>query len=229
MKVLIIIPAYNESENIETVVDALIRDCPLYDYIIIDDGSSDNTESLCNRKKYNYIKHPINLGLACSFRTGMKYAFKYGYDCALQFDGDGQHDAQYIAAMVKVMQEQRADIVIGSRYVNKKKNIRLRELGNSIISFLIYLTTGTTIHDTTSGMRLFNSEIIEKYAREINYSPEPDTIAYLLRLGYSVKEIPVIMREREFGESYLNWWNGVKYMVNICTSIVFIQWFRRKK
>lgn len=228
MKVLVIIPAYNEAGSIERVVDGLIKDYPEYDYLIVNDGSKDKTREICESKNYNCINLPMNMGLDCGFRTGMKYAYRYGYDCAIQFDGDGQHNPAYIGEMLRAMTEESADIVIGSRYVSVKKKKKLRELGNSVISLLIQLVTGKKIKDPTSGMRMFDAELIEKFAAEINYGPEPDTLAYLIRQGYTVKEIQVEMNRREFGASYLNWSGAIKYMVNICTSILFIQWFRKK-
>ena len=99
MKTLIIVPAYNEGENIERVINNLKDNFPQYDYIVINDGSRDNTEQICREKGFNFISHPVNLGLAGAVQTGMKYAYKHGYDAAVQYDGDGQHDARFIAPM----------------------------------------------------------------------------------------------------------------------------------
>lgn len=121
MKTLINIPAYNESENIERVVNNIQNNFPQYDYIIINDGSGDNTTEICKKNNYNLIDLPVNLGLAGAFQTGMKYAFQKGYDAAIQFDGDGQHRPEYIESMVKTMEDEKMDIVIGSKFVSKKK------------------------------------------------------------------------------------------------------------
>ncbi|MDD3415398.1 MAG: glycosyltransferase family 2 protein [Lachnospiraceae bacterium] len=227
MKILIIIPAYNESENIERVVDNLIQNYSQYDYVIVNDGSIDDTTVICEKKNYNYIDLPINLGLAGAFQTGMKYAYAKGYDAAIQYDGDGQHNPDYIEPMVKAMVERQLDIVIGSRFITEKKILNPRMIGSTLIALCIKLTTGRKINDPTSGMRLFSKSMIEKLSKSINYGPEPDTIAYLIRCGAKVEEIQVTMNERIAGESYLNLTRTVKYMINICFSILFLQWFRK--
>ena len=225
MKILILIPAYNEAENIERVVDNLIENYPQYDYVIINDGSKDNTEEICIKKNYNYITHPANLGLAGAFKTGMKYALKYGYDAAVQFDGDGQHNPEYIASMVDEF-DKGFDIIIGSRFVNQKKPRSLRMLGNNLIELAIKITTGKLIKDTTSGMRMFNRKMIEVLSKSDDMGPEPDTIALLIRKGAKVSEVSVHMNERIAGESYLNFSASVNYMARMLLSIILIQWFR---
>ena len=225
-KVLIIIPAYNEQDNIERVVDNLVENYPEYDYLVVNDGSKDKTPEICKRKNYNFLDMPINVGLTGGVQAGMMYAHKYGYDYAIQFDGDGQHDPKYIADMIDAMEE--CDICIGSRFVNQKKPKSLRMLGNNMIETIIKLTTGKRIKDPTSGMRMFNKETIKIMAETIDYGPEPDTIAHLIRSGARVKEVQVEMHERTAGESYLNLKRSIKYMVHMFFSIIFIQWFRKK-
>lgn len=227
MKTLIIIPAYNEAANIVRVVDRLTSRFPQYDYVIINDGSRDDTAAICRAHGYNLVNQPVNLGLAGAFRTGMKYALRHGYDAAVQLDGDGQHRPEYIAAM----EQQIAagyDIVIGSRFVDRPKPRTLRMFGSNLIGAFIRLTTGRRIADPTSGMRMFGPRMIETLAREINYGPEPDTIAHLIRSGAKVCEVPVTMDERIAGESYLTLGRSARYMATICISIVVIQWFRKK-
>lgn len=228
MKILIIIPAYNEQENIERVVNNLIKNHPQYDYVVVNDGSRDKTAEICEKRGYNYIDLPVNLGLAGSFQTGMKYAECMGYDAAIQIDGDGQHDPSYIAVMGQKMEEENADIIIGSRFVTKKKPLNIRMLGNCLLQGCIFLTTGKKITDPTSGMRLFNRRMIKKLANTMNYGPEPDTIAYLIRCGAKVSEIQVEMRERIAGESYLDMMQSLYYMLHMILSILMIQWFRGK-
>ncbi len=228
-KVLIVIPAYNEAENIKKVVQDLINDCPQFDYVVINDGSRDSTAEICKNEGFNLIDLPINLGLAGAFQTGMMYACKKEYDYAIQFDGDGQHKAKYIEKMLEMAEKEKVDLVIGSRFLEKKKKHSFRMLGNTIIEGLIFLTTGIKIYDTTSGMRLYNRKMIDKLAYQMNYGPEPDTIAYLIRCGAKVGEYPVTMNEREFGESYLSFTNGIKYMFHMISSILIVQWFRKKE
>lgn len=227
MKTLIIIPAYNEAENIVRVTERLIRDFPQYDYVIINDGSHDDTARICRAHGYNLIDQPVNLGLAGAFRTGMKYALRRGYDAAVQFDGDGQHRPEYIPDMEQKIAEG-YDIVIGSRFVGSKKPHTLRMLGSNLIEGFVRLTTGARIADPTSGMRMFSARVIRALALEINYGPEPDTVAYLIRSGARVCEVPVVMDERTAGQSYFTLGRSVRYMATICVSIVFVQWFRKK-
>ena len=229
MKLLIVIPAYNERENIERVVDNLKANCPQCDYIVVNDGSKDNTRSVCREKGYNLIDLPVNLGLAGAFQTGLRYAKIKDYDAVLQFDADGQHLPQYIQAMVECMETYNSDIVIGSRFVNVKKPKSLRMVGSYLISRAMKLTTGKKISDPTSGMRLFNRKMINEFATDANFAPEPDTISFLLKNGATVREVQVEMRERIAGQSYLNLVNAAKYMIKMGLSIVFIQWFRKRK
>lgn len=228
-KILLIIPAYNEAENIPWVIEELKQLENAYDYVIINDGSKDNTKAICAEREYNCVDMPINVGLAEVFRTGMKYAARHGYSMALQYDGDGQHDPHYIACMVEKMKQTNADVVIGSRFVEEKVCRSLRNLGSYIIQALIKITTGKRISDPTSGMRLYGANVMKFLADEINMAPEPDTIALLIRLGFCVEEVGIKMRERQAGVSYLNLGNSIRYMMNICMSLVFIQWFRRKR
>lgn len=226
MKVLLIIPAYNEQDNIEKVIATLKRDCPQYDYLIINDGSQDDTESICRRKGYHFVSHPVNLGLAAAIQTGMLYAYEKGYDAAIQFDGDGQHDPDYIDNMAAEM-EKGYNIVIGSRFVSQKKPISLRMFGSNLLQLAIKLTTGKTLKDPTSGMRMFDKKMIKKLAFAADMGPEPDTVALLVRGGATFSEIQVEMHERIAGESYLNFSNSVNYMIRMFVSILVLQWFRK--
>lgn len=229
MKTLIIIPAYNEEESIQQVVDNLRFNYSQYDYIVVNDGSRDKTAEICRSNEYHFLNLPMNLGLAGAFQAGIQYASKNGYEAALQFDGDGQHDARYIAAMVETMERQKCDIVIGSRFCNQKKPKTLRMLGSRMISLAIRLTTGKRVKDPTSGMRLFNRTMIEKFAYNLNFGPEPDTISYLVHCGARVSEIQVEMHERTAGTSYLNMGRSIRYMLNMFISILFVQFFRPKE
>lgn len=228
MRILIIIPAYNESANIERVINNLKTNFSQYDYVIINDGSKDNTAEICRKNGYNFVDLPVNLGLAGAFQTGMKYAWRHGYDAAIQFDGDGQHRPEYIASMIKEMETSGCDIVIGSRFVTEKKPFTARMLGSRLISALILLTTFRHIKDPTSGMRLYGKTVLNEYANQINYGPEPDTLAYLLNRKCKVREIQVKIDERIAGTSYLSLLNSIRYMIKMSISIVFVQWFRKR-
>lgn len=226
-KLLIVIPAYNEEGSIERVVDDLIQNYPQYDYVVVNDGSRDRTAAICRSRGYRLIDLPVNLGLAGAFQTGLRYAAEHGYDCAMQLDADGQHLPRYIAPMLEKL-EAGADIVIGSRFVTVLKPRTLRMVGSYLISWAIRLTTGQPICDPTSGMRMFNRRLLEEFAQNLNYGPEPDTISYLIKNGAVVKEVQVKMAERTAGESYLNFARSVQYMVKMGLSILLIQWFRKR-
>lgn len=228
MKCLVIVPAYNEEENIVRVIENLKENFSAYDYVVINDGSSDNTASLCRRRGYELIDLPVNLGLAGAFQTGLKYAYRKGYDYAIQFDADGQHRPEFIGAMLDKIQEG-YDIVIGSRFVTEKKPHSLRMLGSNLISLATRLTTGKKVKDPTSGMRMFNKKMIAEFALNLNYGPEPDTISYLLKQGATIAEVQVEMDERVAGESYLNLSRSIMYMMRMLLSILFIQNFRKRR
>ena len=226
-KVLLVIPAYNEEKNIEKVVDRIIRDFPRLDYIVVNDGSSDHTAQICRENGYNLLELPVNLGLAGCFQAGMKYARLKGYPYAIQFDGDGQHRPEYVEPMAEKMEEG-YDIVIGSRFVTEKKPWSPRMMGSRLIAAAIRLTTGAKIKDPTSGMRMFNQKMIEEFALNLNYGPEPDTLSFLLKQGARVAEIQVEIDERLAGESYLKPLVAAKYMARMLISILLIQNFRKR-
>lgn len=228
MKKLIIIPAFNEALNIERVVNNLIQNYSEYDYIVVNDGSTDHTADICKKNKYNLLDLPINLGLTGAFQAGLKYAKRNGYDCAIQFDGDGQHRAEYIEPLLKELQKGN-NIVIGSRFVTEKKPHTMRMLGSRFISFAILLTTHKKISDPTSGMRMFDKKMIHLFASNLNFSPEPDTVSYLIKCGAKVSEIQTSMDERIAGESYLTFVRSISYMFRVGISILLIQKFRKKE
>lgn len=226
-KVLVIIPAYNEEANIERVVEELTGHDPQLDYLVVNDGSTDGTAAICREKGYDLLDLPVNLGLAGCFQAGMKYAWQKGYAYAIQFDGDGQHRPEYIDGMRRKMEEG-YEIVIGSRFVNKKKDYSMRMIGSRLIEAAIFITTGVKVEDPTSGMRMFNRDMIGEFALNLNYGPEPDTISYLLKQGAKVAEVPVEIAERFAGESYLKPVVAAKYMVRMLISILLIQNFRKR-
>lgn len=225
MKVLIIIPAYNEELNIVKTVND-VKSNTNYDYVIINDGSKDKTKEICEENNFNMISLPINYGLTSAVQVGMKYALNNNYDVAIQFDGDGQHKAIELSKLVKEV-ENGEDIVIGSRFVTKSKPKTMRMLGSNLITFITKLTTGKTIKDPTSGMRAYNQEAIKDFVYNSGLSPEPDTIVYMLKKKKKIKEVQVEMREREFGESYLKPLKAMKYMVSMFCSIIFIRSFTK--
>ncbi len=229
MKMIIMIPAYNEELNIVNTVNSVQEKCPGVDFVVINDGSSDTTGEICIKNSYPLLDLPVNLGLSGAFQTGIRYAYEKGYDAALQFDGDGQHEASCIPKLVQALERDNVDIVIGSRFVTDKKPFSMRMMGSRLLTSAIRLTTGKVIADPTSGMRLYGRNIMSRYANHINYGPEPDTLAYLIRAGAKVSEVQVEMHERVAGSSYLTIGKSIKYMVNMFISILLIQFFRKRE
>lgn len=225
MKTLLIIPAYNEEESLKNTIDSL-SDLDV-DFLIINDGSKDSTVQICRDNRYPFLDLSTNLGLAGAFQAGMKYAYRHDYDCAIQFDADGQHLPEYIEPLIEAVKEN--DIAIGSRFINEKKPKSMRMFGSNLISAAIRLTTGMKLTDPTSGMRAFNKRMIKQLALGLNFGPEPDTVSYLIkRADAKVVEVPVKMADRFAGESYLNPWTSAMYMLRMTISILFIQLIRKR-
>lgn len=223
MRTLIIIPAYNEEEGIEKVVDNIVQNYPQYDYIVVNDGSSDSTRNVCRKRGYHYLNLSINLGIGGAVQTGYKYAQDYDYDIAVQIDGDGQHDIAYLQDMLSVLERGEADIVIGSRFIEKEgfQSSAARRAGIKILSGLIFVCTGRKIKDVTSGYRVVNRKFIDVYAKNypIDY-PEPEAIISAVMHGARIKEMPVIMNERENGTSSINMPKSVYYMIKVTLAIL---------
>lgn len=228
LKTLVVIPAYNEALNIKKTVIDLKNNAPDVDYVVVNDGSKDNTLEVLEQNNFNYIDSICNLGLFGAVQTGFKLAMKEKYDVVIQFDGDGQHSAKYIDLLVKEI-ENGNSIVIGSRFVDEKKPFTARMIGSRLIARAIKLITRKTIKDPTSGFRAYDKACIRDYATEMNNPPEPDTLVYMLRKNRKIKEVQVQMSEREFGESYLDLVNTIKYMSRMMVSIFLIQPFRKVK
>jgi len=223
-----LVPCYNEEASLKQTIENLKSVVPGMDFIIINDGSKNKTLQICKENNYPVINMPFNMGLTRAVQTGMRYAYINRYDLALQFDGDGQHLAEYIKIMIEAIEKNSADIVVGSRFTsNSFKN--LRQIGGHFLKVAIKLVTGKKISDPTSGMRLYNRKIIKKLAFQMNYGPEPDTLVYLIKQGVKVIEVPVLMRERIAGKSYLTSLTAINYMLRMFVSIIFVHWIREKE
>ena len=234
-RVLIIIPAYNESENIAKTIVKITKIIKkskyAIDYVIINDGSTDNTKEICKKHKYHIINLINNLGIGGAVQTGYKYAYYHDYDIAIQFDGDGQHDEKYLEVLIKEI-EKGNDVVIGSRFcmeLSKFKSSEMRRFGIKILSLIIKLTTGRKIYDPTSGFRAINKRVIKEFAFDYPLEfPEPETNADLLKNGYIVSEVPVEMHPREAGRSSINLTKSVYYMFSVSLAIIFRTHTRRR-
>lgn len=231
-KILLIIPAYNEEKCILNTYNKIINynknNSTNFDVIIINDGSTDNTVNILEENNIPHINLIHNLGIGGAVQTGYKYAYETGYDYAVQFDGDGQHDVNYVKNIVEPLINEAADMVIGSRFINKEssnfKSSKSRQFGIKVISFFIKLVTGKKVFDTTSGFRAVNRDIIKEFASSypIEY-PEPITTTEVLKKKYKVSEVPVSMNEREDGKSSIHSWKNAYYMINVCLSILLVK------
>ncbi len=230
IKVLIIIPAYNEQDSILGVIadiqKAKQRKQYSYsiDYVVINDCSKDSTLSILVNEHISYINLPINLGIGGGMQTGYKYALENGYDVALQVDGDGQHDVSYIEDLVQPIIQSKADIVIGSRFIEKNgfQSTGLRRLGISWLSLLIRLISKTKVKDVTSGYRAVGRSVMKAFS--IDYAqdyPEPESIVMCAKKGYKVLEIPVVMKERSGGVSSISHLKSVYSMIKVSLAILF--------
>lgn len=223
MKKLVIIPAFNEEGNLEKTILDIKENAPAFDYVIINDCSTDGTLAMCRRHGFSYLNLPVNLGIGGAVQTGYRYAYYHGYDIAVQFDGDGQHSASYLPEMAERLEETGSDMVIGSRFITKEgfQSSSLRRLGIRYFTFLIRLLTGKKITDPTSGMRMINRKLMEKFTEEYPKDyPEPESVVTVLSEKHRVTEMPVIMNEREEGSSSISLGNGVYYMVKVSFAMV---------
>ena len=233
MKVLVIIPAYNEEENIINVINDLQKNASFCDILVINDASTDNTLNLLKKKKINVITNIFNLGYSRSIQTGIKYAYENNYDYVIEFDGDNQHIASYIKPLVDKAIKSKADIVIGSRYLKKEyKQSFLRYIATKFFSVLIRLFCHKKITDPLSGMQCLNKKVIEEYAN-MDYFPEYIDANLLIEMifkGYKIEEVPVKMRQREYGISMHSGIIGpMKYMIRMVYFITLILIIRRKR
>ena len=223
MKKLVIIPAYNEKDSIVNTVKDIKDNAQGFDYIVVNDCSTDNTYDVCVENGLKVINLPLNLGIGGAVQTGYLYAFQNGYDIAVQFDGDGQHDAAYLNEMADYLVKDECDMVIGSRFIEKEgfQSSGLRRIGIKYFTGLIKILTGKTITDPTSGMRMVNKKLLEKFTDEYPKDyPEPESVVTILSEKYKVTEIPVVMNEREEGVSSISLKNSVYYMIKVSFAIL---------
>lgn len=228
-KILLIIPAYNEEKNILEVYNSILKynkqKKKKYDVLVINDGSNDNTNKVLNEKNIPHIDLIFNLGIGGAVQAGYKYAYENNYDIAVQFDGDGQHDVRYIENITNPIIEKKADMVIGSRFIDKTESefqsSSVRRLGIQIISKVIKLKTSIKIYDTTSGFRAIDKKIISLFANDYPQEyPEPISTVEVINNGCKIKEVSVSMNERQGGVSSITSWKTIYYMVNVILTIL---------
>jgi glycosyltransferase involved in cell wall biosynthesis len=223
MKILIIIPAYNEEHNISRLLSKLLFLNKAYDILVINDHSKDNTSIICENEGIRVIDLPCNLGIGGAVQTGYKYAKSYKYDIAIQVDGDGQHNPEFLSVLIAPLLSGEADLVIGSRYIDKVgfQSTALRRVGINYFSKLIQLLIKQKITDPTSGFRACNSKVISLFSEyyPIDY-PEPESIVFVKRSGFKILEVPVIMEERLGGVSSIRSFKSIYYMIKVTLAII---------
>lgn len=223
MKGLVIIPAYNEEASIVNTVEDIRKNAPEFDYIVINDCSTDATEKVCIENDINMISLPVNLGIGGAVQTGYLYGVRNGYDVAVQFDGDGQHSAKYLSEMMRQLVEKEADMIIGSRFIENQgfQSSAIRRLGIRHFNILIKLLTGQLVTDPTSGMRMVNRDIMELFAYDYPKDyPEPESVVYIISQRKKVVELPVVMNERVDGVSSISPLKSIYYMIKVTIAIL---------
>ena len=226
-KVLFVIPAYNESENIAGVLKEIKKDVDYADILVINDCSKDNTKEIVESNNVKCITNIFNMRYAMAVQTGIKYAYQNDYDYVIQFDADGQHIAKEAEKLYKTIKEEKCDIVIGSRYLKDMGYPcpAFRRFGTKIFEGLVKIFCKTRIADPLSGFQCLNKSVIKRYAEMGKYPEFPDAnlVIEMLREGYTIKEVPVKMRLREAGESmHGGIIKPIKYMINMFYTIIFI-------
>ena len=226
MKILAIIPAYNERGNLPRTLEDLKEHCPEADPLVINDCSTDGTLAWLRDNDVPHLDLSANLGIGGAVQAGYLYARERGYEVAVQFDGDGQHEAVYLPKLIAKIENGLADIAIGSRFVEKEgfQSSGARRAGIGFLSRLIRLLSGVHILDVTSGMRAVNRRFIEEYAARYPQDyPEPEAILTAALLGARIAEVPVQMKEREEGKSSISPLSSVYYMVKVSLALMMIR------
>lgn len=223
-RVLVIIPAYNEEESILGVIDDLNHNASEVDYIVINDGSTDSTPAVLAKNNIPHINLIRNLGIGGAVQTGYKYALQNDYDIAIQFDGDGQHSAKYIAGLIAPIANNEADLVVGSRFKGETDGFKssfMRRLGINILSAVLKMSSTNTIKDVTSGFRAADKRVIELFSSYYpDDYPEPESLALVARKGLKVTEVPVSMQERAGGTSSIKRLDSVYYMIKVTLAVL---------
>lgn len=227
LKILFVVPAYNEELNIAKVISEIKKDFKKADILVINDASKDNTVGVLDKLNIKTINMPFNVGYAMAVKAGFKYAVHNQYDYVIQFDGDGQHIAKEANKLIDKAVKENLDIVIGSRFLkaNDYNHLFFRRMGTKLFEILIKLVTNDHITDPTSGFQCLNSKVIQRYSKIGNYPEFPDAnlIIEMILLGYKIGEVPVEMRQREFGESmHGGIIKPIKYMIKMTYSILMI-------
>lgn len=230
MRTLVIIPAYNEEASIEGVIGKIDGRYKDIDYLVVNDCSKDETKAILTKGNFCHINLPINLGIGGGVQAGYLYAVEQGYDITIQMDGDGQHNPEYIPSLIAPIENGQADMVVGSRFIEKQgfQTSKMRRAGIQWINMVIRVCCGNKITDATSGFRACSKEMTKFFSN--NYAqdyPEPEAIVSASRNGYRVLEVPVVMNERQEGESSINGFKSLYYMIKVTLSLLIYRFESR--
>lgn len=226
MKILVIIPCYNEQDNIVQVIQNLKAEYPQADYVVVNDCSTDNSETVLKENNFNYISLPVNLGIGGGVQSGYMYAVERGYDITIQMDGDGQHNPKYLKDVIDPVANGQCDMCIGSRFITKEgfQTSTMRRLGIVLLSKVIHVLCGAKIKDVTSGFRACNKELTKFFS--VHYAqdyPEPEAIITSVLAGYTLAEAPVVMEERQSGQSSISPLKGAYYMLKVGLALIIMR------
>lgn len=230
MKTLIIIPAYNEAKNLIGLLDRLNLVCPEHDLVVINDSSDDNTLAVCAERGVNVIDLPVNLGIGGAVQSGYRYALYNRYDAAVQVDGDGQHNPEYIDTLLTEL-ENGSDICVGSRFISKEgyQSSATRRFAIRYFSLLIRLFSGCRVTDPTSGFRACGRKALKLFATDYPQDyPEPESIVNAARHKLRVVEVPVIMNERREGKSSITRIKSLYYMIKVSLAVIIASFYNTK-
>ena len=222
-KVLIIIPAFNEEQNIEYVISCVKKELPYYDILVVNDGSWDRTGHIARELGAIVIDLPYNLGIGATMQTGYRYASLNNYHIAIQVDGDGQHPANQIKKLVQVVGDGMADMAVGSRFIvnGGYKPTMSRLIGIRYFSGLLSLILRQRLTDTTSGFRAVNKGVIDFFSRTYPEDyPEVEALVLLHKSGFKIREVSVDMKDRVGGQSSITPFRSLYYMIKVSLAIV---------
>jgi glycosyltransferase involved in cell wall biosynthesis len=227
----VIVPAFNEARNLPAVIANLQAVVPECDVCVVDDGSFDDSAEIARTRGVIVLQLPLNLGIGGAVQTGYLWAARHDYDVAIQVDGDGQHDPQFIADVLVPLAAKEADMVIGSRFLSEGgfRSTAARRAGIRYLAWFLWARCGARVTDPTSGFRAAGRKAIELFARfyPSDY-PEPEAIALVRRHSLVVREVSVRMRERQHGKSSIDLWRSLYYFVKVSLSLLILPLAERR-
>lgn len=226
MKYLVVVPAFNEEQSIGEVLRGIKADVPFADILVINDGSRDQTGGIAGHNGTMVISHPFNLGYGAALQTGFRFGVKNGYDFIITMDADGQHSPSSADKMIRAMEVNNADVVIGSRFIEGSYRLgTIKKIGIRLFSWIAKTYTGITITDPTSGFQLLNRNAFSYLAEGDNYPldyPDVNIIMALHKRKFTIVETPVEMTENRYGRSMHSGLKPVFYIAKMFLAIIMV-------